>query len=200
MIKIGWIFAAALVFLGSALMIPTTLPVETTESVIQLKGNLEGFPASPLKDRQVRLRLPMELVSGSPVVVEITLLPTEITGSPSPAEVRFVEGRLDLPDVDIFPAASLLAPYLPDKPVSYRWLVTAHEAAPVAGRVWLSLQMSSPFGEDTLTPVLVRPVELAVRTFFGLSSPIARWLSAGMIGAGLIIFGLSFLRRNGKSV
>lgn len=181
-------------------MITTILPVETTESVIQLMGNLEGFPASPLKDRQVRLRLPMELVFGSPVVVEITLMPQEIAGSLPPAEVRFVEGRLDLPDVDIFPAASLQAPYLPDKPVSYRWLVTAHEAAPVVGRAWLSLEMSSPFGEDTLTPVLVRPVELAVRTFLGLSSPTARWLSAGMIGAGLMISGFSFLKRKGKSV
>jgi hypothetical protein len=198
MVKTGWILAAALTFLGCGLMMLTVLPVEYAESVIQLKGNLEGFPASPLKDRQVKLRLPLELVSGSPIAVEITLLPEEIGGKPQPVEVRFVEGRLDLPDVDIFPAETIQAPYLPGKTVSYRWLVTANESTSVAGRAWLSLDMSSAFGEDTLTPVLARPIELAVRTFFGLSSPTARWLGGGMIGLGLVFTCLSLLRRKRK--
>lgn len=179
-------------------MIFTFLPVETVESVIQLKGNLEGFPASPLKDRQVKLRLPVELVSGSPVAIEIDLLPQEIVGTKPPAEVRFVEARLDLPDVDIFPADTIQAPYLPDKAVSYRWLVTANGPVAVVGRAWLSLDMSSSFGDDTLTPVLARPVELAVRTYFGLSSPSARWLSAGSIGIGLGLAGFSFLPLRGR--
>lgn len=198
MVKIGRILAAGLVILGCGLMILTFLPVEYTESVIQLKGNLEGFPASPLKDRQVKIRLPLELVFGSPVVVEITLLPEQISGEPQPAEVKFVEGRLDLPDVDIFPATTIQAPYLPGKMVSYRWLVTANESAPVAGRVWLSLDMSSAFGEDTMTPVLARSIDLTVRTFLGLSSTTARQLGEGMIGSGLAFTCLSFLRRKRK--
>jgi hypothetical protein len=199
-IKYGWIFAAALIFLGCALNLWMNLPVETTESIISIKGNLEGFPASSLKDRQVKLRLPAELIAGSPVALEMTLLSQSVAGVQPTTEIKFLEGRLDLPDADSFPASSVLSPYLPDKQMTFRWLVTAQDSSMKYGRIWLWAASSSAFDSESLVPVLALPVEFRVRSIWGLTSPTVRGLGVGLGAAGLGLLGFGYLKRKPKNV
>lgn len=195
--KIGWLLAATLVIVGCALNVWINLPVETTETVVQLKGNLEGYPASPLKDRQVKITLPAALVLGSPEPIQVSLLPGG-DANPQPAVVS-ITANLDLPHADLFPAESIQTPYFSDKPVSYRWLATAQDAGLKEGRIWLYGNLNSSFGGENQVPVLALPVEFAVRGYLGLSGPTARWIGFGLIGLGLVCAGGAVLWRKTKS-
>jgi hypothetical protein len=197
--RIGWFLAAVLVLAGCALNGWILLPVETLESVIQIKGNLEGNSASPLKDRQVKITLPVELVSGSPLTFEVTLLPDSSTNGLVASEINSIEGKLDLPGVDIFPAETIQTPYFSDTPVSFRWLVTAQGTSAKWGRIWLYVDRKNSLNSDPLVPVLARPIEFSVRSYLGFPGTVARWIGMVLAGYGLAIAGWMILHRKTKN-
>jgi hypothetical protein len=192
------IFAIALVITGIALSVWTLLPVETTESVIQIKGNLEGYPASPLRDRLVKITQPVEWVAGTAQVVEVSLIPAVPADPATHVEVDSLEAWLDLPGADIFPAASLQAPYLEGRPVSFRWLVTAQETTLKEGRIWLYEHRKTNLGEVGLSPLLARPLELPLRSFFGFAGQPMRKIGIVLTAAGLFWTGWLIFRGKTK--
>jgi len=64
--------------------------------------------------------------------------------------------------------------------------VTAGDDAPLPGRIWLTVISTDFAGNETRSPVLAHPLELDIHRLLGLPLPQARWLGAGVAGAGLI--------------
>ena len=110
-------------------------------------------------------------------------------------KASLVEGRLDLPGVNIFPGSVVTAPFHPDQAISFRWLVTAGNESPLPGRLWLTLITNDAAGADTRNAVLARPLELDIRQILGMPLPEVRWLGGGMAGLGLVAGALQLRAR-----
>lgn len=179
--------AGALLVAGILIIALSFLPVQFEETTISFTSAPTGQTANPLAGRSVQLRLPADLPTGQTVMLEMTLLPAAFEPAPGGAP-SLVEGRLDLPGADVFPASAVTAPYLPGQSVDFRWLVTAGRDSPLPGRVWLTAISTDTSGSETRVPVLAHPLDLEIHRLFGLLLPDARWL-----GAGMGVFGLALL-------
>ncbi len=177
---------AVLILAGAIIIALSILPVQFEETTFSLQGSISGSSAGPLADRSVQLRLPVDLPSGEAVLVEMTLLPPGAPAAPAGGSSSLVEGRLDLPGAEVFPAPAVTAPFLPGQMVDFRWLVTAGSDAPLPGRIWLTVISTDFAGNETRSPVLAHPLELDVHRLLGLTLPQARGLGAGIAVAGLI--------------
>ena len=177
---------ALLILAGAVIIALSTLPVQFEETTFPLQGSASSSSAGLLADRSVQLNLPVDLPSGEAVLLEMTLLPQAAPSAPTSGSSNLLEGRLDLPGADVFPAPAVTAPYLPGQAVDFRWLVTAGDDAPLPGRIWLTVISTDFAGNETRSPVLAHPLELDIHRLLGLPLPQARWLGAGVAGAGLI--------------
>ncbi len=177
---------ALLILAGAVIIALSTQPVQFEETTCSLQGSASSPSAGPLAERSVQLRLPADLPSGDAVLLEMTLLPPAATRAPTSGSSNLLEGRLDLPGAEVFPAPAVTAPFLPGQAVDFRWLVTAGNEAPLPGRIWLTVISTDFAGNETRSPVLAHPLELDVHRLLGLTLPQARGLGAGIAVAGLI--------------
>ncbi len=192
------VIGVALLLLGSGLLLFTFWPVGQLESQVRLKSSLEGLPGSPLQSQVVQFFLPEQLPAGLAELVEMTVQPA--TGLETTAPVQWLEAQLELSGAELFPAERVRAPYAGDRPVTFRWLVTAR-SAPVSGRAWLAANLSTPFDANTSQVVLARPMELEVRSLAGLDMQGGRWLGGGLIGLGGLFGWLPVrFKRSGRAV
>ncbi len=98
-----------------------------------------------------------------------------------------LEGRLDFPGAETFPAPVTQVPYQPGQTISFRWLVTAGKEDPLTGRLWLTLVVPDPGGGETRTVLLAHPLELGLTRVIGLPLDQARWIGGGIVGIGLVV-------------
>jgi hypothetical protein len=177
------------VLVGLILAIMTLLPTEYIETTLQLNRYQTQTNSNEIANQAVHLRLPSGLSSGEPVLFEMTLLPAQGATQKS-ASAAILEGRLDLPGVETFPAPVSEAAYLSEQTISFRWLVTAGKDAPRQGRLWLTIVVPDSTGGETRSVLLAHPLEIGLRRVVGLSFSEARWIGGGIavIGLAVILF------------
>jgi hypothetical protein len=175
--------AGVLLLAGILIIVLSFLPVQFEETSISLTGTPIGQSANPLAGRSIQLNLPADLPTDQAVMLEMTLLPAAL--APTSGGPSLVEGRLDLPGANVFPAPAVTAPYIPGQSVDFRWLVTAGRESPLPGRIWLTAISTDTAGAETRVPVLAHPLDLEIHRLLGLLLPDARWLGAGMGAIGL---------------
>ncbi len=188
------ILAGVLALAGLILITLTFFPTRYQEISFPLIIPPTGSADLSLANREVQLTLPGDLPSGEQVMIELTL-PARSGGSSQAGQANLIEGRLDLPGVDIFPAAAITAPFHPDQAISFRWLVTAGNESPLPGRLWLTLVSNDSAAGETRTAVLARPVELSVRQILEMPLPEVRWLGGGTAGLGLVFLAVQLRAR-----
>lgn len=179
--------SGVLLLAGMLLFALTFLPPKINETTILLNQIQAGDATGDLSQRSVQFRVPESLPSSQETMLEMTLLPpagasTAVGGAPT-----LVEGRLDLPGVEVSPAAALTTPYLPGQTVSFRWMVKAGNDMPLPGRLWLTVISSDTRKNETRTPILAHPLELDIQRLLGLPLPQARLAGGGSMAAGLLV-------------
>jgi hypothetical protein len=161
----------------------TFIPIQYQDSSIRLPDGSKESSSSSLSNREVQLHLSNDLVTGEQVMLEMSLLPG---GATSPGK-DYLEARLDLPGVEVFPDQTVSAPVLVEQPVSFRWLITAGNEDPLPGRLWLTLVSTDAGGKEVRVPALAHPLEIGLRRVAGLPVPEARWLGFGLAGIGAVL-------------
>jgi hypothetical protein len=183
---VRYILGGTGVLVGLLLVIITFLPAEYLDTTLQLNNNQTQTISNGIANQAVQLKLPRELLADEPVLVEMTLLPAQGADT-NPGVTTTMEGRLDLPGVDTFPAPVSQVEYKPAQTISFRWLVTAGNDAPLPGRLWLTMIVPDSTGGETRTVLLAYPLELGLRKVVGLSITEARWIGGGIAGIGLVV-------------
>jgi hypothetical protein len=199
-VKIGssalLLFATASAMLGMVLFFITL-----QEPTYEITSVTIPAASTALAGQQVNLRIPVRVLQGEPFDVEMTLMPST-DGAQIPANTM-LEGRIDLPEADAFPAAVVTAPQQNGRAVGFRWRVLLPQDGEVLGRLWLSLVMSGASGAEERQVALARPLELNVTSFAGFAPVVTRGLGICLVGVGLIVvifWGVQRRRQKNKNM
>ena len=164
----------------------TLLPTEYLETTLKINNNQTQTIFDGIVDQTVQVKYPRDLPAGKPVLFEMTLLPAQ-NGHLNSASPATLEGRLDIPGVDMFPGPVSDVAYDPAQTISFRWLVTAGQGVLLPGRLWLTMIVPDPAGGEERTVWLAYPLELGMRRVIGLTFTEARWIGGGLVGTGLVV-------------
>lgn len=184
------------IVIGLVLAVLALLPTQRTErqlSITESAVNPTGQSSFPYG--KVQIWLPDAWRAGEPVLLEMTFSPESTLIAPE-GSAWFMEGRLDLPDAQVFPAPVSLAPFQTGEEISFRWLVTVTHQGMLPGRLWLTAIRTTALGGETRAALLAFPLDVPIHRIAGFSLPEALWLGAALIGVGLLLLFSVSLRRD----
>ncbi len=148
--------------------------------------------SSALKEYQINVRYPAQPWYGETFFIQIAL--TNRDGSTNSSldansiPPFILDANLDLESIETKPAKRLLLPIQLPQTGFVQWEITTISSEMERGKIWVSLLPTTDAGQSI--PVLVLPVDIGMRSIFGLKIGMWRgiWTTIGIAGIGMFIF------------
>jgi len=139
-----------------------------------------------LQNYHLTLQYPSETWLGQAVLIHLIISPD---GSPSLPQmndrVSFVlKTNLEMPGATINPGKEILLPIHSSQKATIQWEVTSAKHEILQGRLWVSLLKS--IDPEVVTPILVLPLTIKIRSSFGLT--ISQWRILWLCLSGMSVF------------
>lgn len=208
---------AGLILLSAAIMIWGWVlwPVPTMEKTIDFPVITTSVPrfetvVDQINRRELLAQLvyPTRLHSGEAgeITVQIkksgALLASDNISDPvdqSSDGLVMVEGRIDMPLVQMDPPASIQETFSLEKLPGFSWQIKSAVKGSFTGQFWFYLLFVAPDGSIDRQALLCIPIDIAEQDLLGLPENVLVWLAVILSMAGMIVFPISVLFKHKPS-